>query len=101
MTVANLHQSPRCGFFSTYMGNPITADVQRRKQEIVVRTAGEVWDRVQWVPSRPCARHAEEYSDRNLCRDRRYKVDASCDIDRYRFPWPWTMLIGVADLPVA
>lgn len=33
ITVANLHRSLRCGFFRTYMGNPITKDVQRRKLE--------------------------------------------------------------------
>jgi 5-methyltetrahydropteroyltriglutamate--homocysteine methyltransferase len=35
--------SPQCGFSSTVHGNEITADVQRRKLELVVETAREVW----------------------------------------------------------
>ena len=35
--------SPQCGFASTVGGNPITAEVQRRKLERVVATAREVW----------------------------------------------------------
>ena len=35
--------SPQCGFASNFMGNPVTADDQRRKLELVVETAREVW----------------------------------------------------------
>ena len=39
----NLCLSPQCGFASTFRGNPVTEDVQRKKLELVVRTATEVW----------------------------------------------------------
>ena len=39
----NLCLSPQCGFASTFLGNPISEDVQRRKLELVVETATEVW----------------------------------------------------------
>ena len=39
----NLCLSPQCGFASTFRGNPVTADVQRRKLERVVETATTVW----------------------------------------------------------
>jgi len=35
--------SPQCGFASNFMGNPVTLDDERRKLELVVRTAQEVW----------------------------------------------------------
>lgn len=35
--------SPQCGFASTFRGNPISEDVQRRKLELVVETATAVW----------------------------------------------------------
>jgi methionine synthase II (cobalamin-independent) len=35
--------SPQCGFSSTVHGNEVTADDQRRKLELVVETAREVW----------------------------------------------------------
>lgn len=35
--------SPQCGFASTWEGNELTADDQRRKLETVVRTASLVW----------------------------------------------------------
>ena len=35
--------SPQCGFSSTVHGNNIAVDDQRRKLELVVRTAQEVW----------------------------------------------------------
>ena len=35
--------SPQCGFASTAPGNPLTADDQRRKLELVVRVADRVW----------------------------------------------------------
>jgi 5-methyltetrahydropteroyltriglutamate--homocysteine methyltransferase len=39
----NLCLSPQCGFASTFRGNPISEDVQRRKLERVVEVAEEVW----------------------------------------------------------
>jgi 5-methyltetrahydropteroyltriglutamate--homocysteine methyltransferase len=39
----NLCLSPQCGFASTHHGNRITADVQRRKLELIVEVASEVW----------------------------------------------------------
>ncbi len=39
----NLCLSPQCGFASTYRGNPISEEVQRRKLERVVEVATEVW----------------------------------------------------------
>jgi 5-methyltetrahydropteroyltriglutamate--homocysteine methyltransferase len=35
--------SPQCGFASVAAGNPITADVQKRKLRLVVELAEEVW----------------------------------------------------------
>jgi 5-methyltetrahydropteroyltriglutamate--homocysteine methyltransferase len=35
--------SPQCGFSSNYLGNPITADDERRKLELVVKVAEQVW----------------------------------------------------------
>jgi 5-methyltetrahydropteroyltriglutamate--homocysteine methyltransferase len=35
--------SPQCGFASTIEGNPLTADDQKRKLELVVETARDVW----------------------------------------------------------
>lgn len=35
--------SPQCGFASTEKGNAITPEIQRRKLELVVETAREVW----------------------------------------------------------
>jgi 5-methyltetrahydropteroyltriglutamate--homocysteine methyltransferase len=39
----NLCLSPQCGFASTFRGNPISEDVQRRKLERVVQVAQDVW----------------------------------------------------------
>ena len=39
----NLCLSPQCGFASTYRGNPISEEMQRRKLERVVEVATEVW----------------------------------------------------------
>jgi 5-methyltetrahydropteroyltriglutamate--homocysteine methyltransferase len=39
----NLCISPQCGFASTWRGNPVSEDVQRRKLERVVEVAREVW----------------------------------------------------------
>jgi 5-methyltetrahydropteroyltriglutamate--homocysteine methyltransferase len=36
--------SPQCGFASVVEGNLITEDTQRRKLELVVETADEVWN---------------------------------------------------------
>ncbi|HEX8969127.1 MAG TPA: hypothetical protein VF937_14690 [Chloroflexota bacterium] len=41
--IENLALSPQCGFASTLVGNPLSADEQRRKLELVVRTARKVW----------------------------------------------------------
>ena len=38
--------SPQCGFASTEQGNALTPDDQRRKLELVVETAREVWGTV-------------------------------------------------------
>jgi 5-methyltetrahydropteroyltriglutamate--homocysteine methyltransferase len=35
--------SPQCGFASTIEGNPLTQDDQKRKLQLVVETAAEVW----------------------------------------------------------
>ena len=35
--------SPQCGFASTHHGNKVTEDDQRRKLELVVEVADEVW----------------------------------------------------------
>ena len=35
--------SPQCGFASSIIGNKISADDQRRKLELVVKTAHAVW----------------------------------------------------------
>ena len=39
----NLAVSPQCGFSSTIGGNPITVDDERRKLDLVVRVARDVW----------------------------------------------------------
>ena len=39
----NLCLSPQCGFASTYRGNPLGEDEQRRKLELLVELATEVW----------------------------------------------------------
>jgi len=39
----NLALSPQCGFASTAPGNQLTQDEQRRKLELVVETARQVW----------------------------------------------------------
>ena len=35
--------SPQCGFASHFLGNPLTEDDQRRKLDLVVRVAEDVW----------------------------------------------------------
>jgi len=39
----NLCLSPQCGFASSEVGNQLTADDQRRKLELAVETAREIW----------------------------------------------------------
>jgi 5-methyltetrahydropteroyltriglutamate--homocysteine methyltransferase len=39
----NLCLSPQCGFSSNYLGNPVTIEDERRKLELVVKTAQSVW----------------------------------------------------------
>lgn len=41
--IDNLCLSPQCGFASTYHGNALTEDDQKRKLALVVEVAGEVW----------------------------------------------------------
>jgi 5-methyltetrahydropteroyltriglutamate--homocysteine methyltransferase len=41
--IENLAISPQCGFASTYLGNLLTWEEQRRKLELVVATARAVW----------------------------------------------------------
>ncbi|HET7764466.1 MAG TPA: 5-methyltetrahydropteroyltriglutamate--homocysteine S-methyltransferase [Burkholderiales bacterium] len=41
--IERLCLSPQCGFASTFRGNPISEDVQRRKLELVVEVATAVW----------------------------------------------------------
>jgi 5-methyltetrahydropteroyltriglutamate--homocysteine methyltransferase len=35
--------SPQCGFSSTHHGNNLTRDEQRKKLELVVNVANDVW----------------------------------------------------------
>jgi 5-methyltetrahydropteroyltriglutamate--homocysteine methyltransferase len=39
----NLALSPQCGFASVARGNPITFDDQRRKLDLIIEVAEEVW----------------------------------------------------------
>jgi 5-methyltetrahydropteroyltriglutamate--homocysteine methyltransferase len=39
----NLAISPQCGFASTYQGNLVTWDDQRRKLARIVETAQKIW----------------------------------------------------------
>jgi methionine synthase II (cobalamin-independent) len=39
----NLCLSPQCGFASSEVGNRLTEDDEKRKLELVVRIAEEVW----------------------------------------------------------
>jgi len=41
--IDDLALSPQCGFASTFVGNPLTEDDQRRKLQLVVDTARKVW----------------------------------------------------------
>jgi methionine synthase II (cobalamin-independent) len=44
VSIADLALSPQCGFASTARGNQLTVDEERRKLELVARTASKVWD---------------------------------------------------------
>ena len=44
VSLDRLALSPQCGFASTHEGNRLSADDQRKKLELVVRTAKEIWD---------------------------------------------------------
>ncbi|MDE2227897.1 MAG: 5-methyltetrahydropteroyltriglutamate--homocysteine S-methyltransferase [Alphaproteobacteria bacterium] len=43
--IENLCLSPQCGFSSNYLGNPVTIDDERRKLELIVDVARDVWGR--------------------------------------------------------
>ncbi len=43
LPLENLAIAPQCGFASTYLGNLLTWDDQKRKLELVVETARKVW----------------------------------------------------------
>jgi 5-methyltetrahydropteroyltriglutamate--homocysteine methyltransferase len=43
VAMEDLALSPQCGFASTMAGNPLTEDEERRKLELVVKTARKVW----------------------------------------------------------
>src|SRR5688500_2896400 len=43
VSLDRLALSPQCGFASTHEGNRLSADDQRRKLELVARTAKEIW----------------------------------------------------------
>jgi 5-methyltetrahydropteroyltriglutamate--homocysteine methyltransferase len=42
----NLCLSPQCGFSSTHHGNKLTVDDQRRKLELALEVARDVWGTV-------------------------------------------------------
>ena len=43
MPLERLALSCQCGFASTAAGNPVTAEIQRAKLELVTRVARRVW----------------------------------------------------------
>jgi 5-methyltetrahydropteroyltriglutamate--homocysteine methyltransferase len=43
VAIEDLALSPQCGFASTFEGNPLTPEEQRRKLELVVETARQIW----------------------------------------------------------
>ena len=45
MPLEQLCLSPQCGFSSTVEGNELTADDQKRKLELIVSVAEDVWGR--------------------------------------------------------
>ena len=38
-----LYVSPQCGFASTVGGNPLSIDDEKRKLDLLVRTAAHIW----------------------------------------------------------
>jgi 5-methyltetrahydropteroyltriglutamate--homocysteine methyltransferase len=44
MGLERLGISPQCGFASSIIGNKISPQEQRRKLELVVKTAQAIWD---------------------------------------------------------
>ena len=47
LPIERLCVSPQCGFASTQHGNRVTEDIERRKLELIVETAAEVWGTAQ------------------------------------------------------
>jgi methionine synthase II (cobalamin-independent) len=47
LAVGQMGLSPQCGFASGYQGNPVTADIERRKLALVVETAADIWGTAQ------------------------------------------------------
>src|SRR5438105_2423839 len=45
--IEQLCVSPQCGFASTHHGNRVSEDIERRKLELIVETATEVWGSAQ------------------------------------------------------
>jgi 5-methyltetrahydropteroyltriglutamate--homocysteine methyltransferase len=43
MAVEDMGISPQCGFASSYQGNPVTEEIERRKLALCVETAAEIW----------------------------------------------------------
>jgi methionine synthase II (cobalamin-independent) len=43
MPIENMCLSPQCGFASSYRGNPVSEDIEKRKLELIVKVAGDVW----------------------------------------------------------
>ena len=43
VALARLALSPQCGFASSVIGNKISPEIQKRKLELVVKTARAIW----------------------------------------------------------
>jgi 5-methyltetrahydropteroyltriglutamate--homocysteine methyltransferase len=43
VSLERLAMSPQCGFASTVGGNPVTIEDQKRKLDLLVRTAASIW----------------------------------------------------------
>jgi 5-methyltetrahydropteroyltriglutamate--homocysteine methyltransferase len=43
MSVDDMGVSPQCGFASSYQGNPVTEEIERRKLALCVETAAAIW----------------------------------------------------------
>ena len=41
--LSQLCLSPQCGFASTHHGNRVTEEIERKKLELIVETAAEIW----------------------------------------------------------